>query len=156
MILKTILPIALAATLTTAVSADPWSDDFTKEFKPEVATYLSKWYEDNYSNYSYTYRKFCFCPDSGKSFTVDVRDNEVKKVTYTDTNESVPESYMRTFDTIDGLFAYLVKANKSAHKINVQFNERFGNPSSVYIDHDPRIADEETAYSIDQIYVMLP
>ncbi|WP_163834176.1 DUF6174 domain-containing protein [Spartinivicinus ruber] len=156
MILKKILPITLAATLSTTVSADPWSEDFTKDFKPEVATYLAKWYKDNYSNYTYIYRYFCFCAESGKSFTVDVRDNEVKKVTYTDTNQEVPESHMSMFDTIDGLFADLVKANKSAHKINVQFNKRFGNPSSVYIDYDPRIADEETAYSIDQIFVMLP
>lgn len=156
---KKLLPIALTTLLASAASADtidPWGSDFTKDFKPEVATYLAKWYENNYSDYSYLYRYFCFCAESGKSFTVDVRDNKVKKVSYTENNQEVPESYLSMFDTIDGLFVDLVKANKNAHKINVQFDNRHGNPTNVYIDHDPRIADEETGYVIDRIFPILP
>ncbi|MDE1464678.1 DUF6174 domain-containing protein [Spartinivicinus poritis] len=159
MALKKMLALALTTALSASVSAnstDPWSEDFTKDFKPEVATYLARWYKNNYNDYTYIYRYFCFCAEAGKSFTVDVRDNKVKKVTYTDTNQEVPESFMSMFSTIDGLFVDLVKANKNAHKINVQFNKRHGNPTNVYIDQDPRIADEETAYVIDRIFPILP
>jgi hypothetical protein len=105
-------------------------------------------------NYSYTLRIGCFCIDRGVPVTVTVRDGKVVDAVYVHKGvghaAGAPAArFMRVTinDIIDA-------ANTThAYQVKVRWPDGQDYPTSVWVDKDANMADEEIGYSIHHVTV---
>lgn len=131
----------------TEPSAPPTTQPTTQ---PTVGTYPSYGPTD----YTYTLRVTCFCPDAGVPIRVQVAGGEVTSAVYArdgrghDRGDPADEFRRLTInDVIDA-------ANDTdAHSVEVEWPAAQGHPDSVYVDQDDHMIDEEVGYAISDVVV---
>ena len=96
-------------------------------------------------SYSYTVRVDCECPrDVTRPVTVWVDRGSVEYLLYEDDGRPVPFSYSNSFPSVEQLFDAIQDGiDRRADYIDVEYDPTYGYPTSVYIDYDRRVADEE-------------
>lgn len=116
--------------------------------EPTVGTYPSYEPED----YSYTLGVSCFCADAGAPIRVTVVDGEVTNAIYTGDGRGTKEGdraddfrWITINDVIDA-------ANDTeAASVKVKWPDGQDYPSSVYVDQDELMVDEEVGYEITDV-----
>lgn len=108
----------------------------------------ARWDASGPSAYSMTYGRLCFCPTEVTGpFAVRVVGDRVVEVTL----DGTPVVYDRAM-TVDALFERLASAYaRDAHRVDVTYDSALGFPSSIFIDYDERIADEEMGYTVTDL-----
>ena len=96
-------------------------------------------------SYTYTVRVSCECPtDVTRPVTVWVDRGSVEYLLYEDDGRPVPFSYSNSFPSVEQLFDAIQDGiDRQADLIDVEYDPTYGYPTSVYIDYDRRVADEE-------------
>ena len=96
-------------------------------------------------SYSYTVRVSCECPsDVTRPVVVWVDRGFVEYLFYEDDGRPVPFSYADSFPSVEQLFDAIQDGiDRGADYIDVRYDFTYGYPTSVYIDYDRRVADEE-------------
>lgn len=70
---------------------------------------------------------------------------------FADDGQAVPDGYPFANQSINDVFNIIEEAiNNGAHEVNVTYDEQFGYPTSVSIDYNELIADEELFLNISQ------
>lgn len=117
----------------------------------------ARWQKYSINHYIYTLQRSCFCPpESRKPMRIRVNKGQIKQVMLVPENINKPANYNGAL-SVDGLFALIEKAVKNkAANISVKYDARFGYPVEVAIDHDARIADEETYYKASGLRTLRP
>jgi hypothetical protein len=111
----------------------------------------ARWERSGVQAYDYVIAWNCFCIFGGTPMTVQVREGQVTAVEAVNTlappvHEEAPRH------TVDGLFAVLAEAYAGdAARVDVEYDEAWGYPASVFIDYHERMADEETGWSISEL-----
>jgi len=126
-------------------STSPIDDDFSSIVSPR-----ERWKAYQLSNYKIneSWACECFPPTGCDAFIInnsvtDV-DYKLSKDSYYGRSEEEIYNYTkRTAVTVDEAFGLIEKYKTSAHKIEVEYNPRFGYPTKIFIDIDSLIADEE-------------
>lgn len=110
-----------------------------------LAENRTKWNELGAANYQFNFARSCFClRDYTREAVVQVANGAIVAATYADDGVAVAADLNDRYDTIDEIFALLAAAVAAgAVQIDVEFDPVLGYPTSLYIDHDRRIADEE-------------
>ena len=73
---------------------------------------------------------------------------------FADTGRAVPEGYDQANASIDSLFAVIQNAiDSQADKITVEYDPTTGHPTSILIDHEQMIADEELSLDISNLVI---
>lgn len=101
-----------------------------------------RWIGAGIASYQYSYRRTCFCtPAATAPVRITVRGGRVAAVVLADSGEPVPPT---GYPTIDELFLTLQQAlDSGAYEIRATYDVARGYPTSLYIDRDPGVADEE-------------
>jgi hypothetical protein len=96
-------------------------------------------------SYTYTVRVDCECPtDVTRPVTVWVDRGSIEYLLYEDDGRPVPFSYSNSFPSVEQLFDAIQDGiDRQADFIDIEYDPTYGYPTSVYIDYDRRIADEE-------------
>jgi hypothetical protein len=96
-------------------------------------------------SYSYTVRVSCDCPSEiTRPVVVWVDRGSIEYQFYEDDGRPVPLSISNSFPSVEQLFdAVQDGIDRRADIIDVQYDFTYGYPTSVYIDYDRRVADEE-------------
>ena len=96
-------------------------------------------------SYSYVVRVDCQCPtDVTRPVTVWVDRGTIEYLLYEDDGRPVPLSYSNSFLSAEQLFDAIQDGiDRRADLIDVEYDPTYGYPTSVYIDYDRRVADEE-------------
>ena len=108
-----------------------------------------RWERSGVAGYGYTGAWVCFCPEEYRAATqVTVSDGKVTGVASADPGiDTIPMP--ERFVPIEGLFALIQDAiTNNAARVEVSYDETYGYPTSLFIDHDERMADEETSFAI--------
>ena len=109
----------------------------------------NKWEALGVDSYSCTFQISCFCiREATLPKRVQVINGKVVKV------DGAPydDEEHWGIQTIDQLFDMIAQAVKDkVHSLDVQYNLVKGYPSSVYIDRDEMIADEEMGYDVSDL-----
>jgi hypothetical protein len=112
----------------------------------DLSANQSKWDKQNISNYEFTLRVSCFCPQ-------EVEGPHVIKVV-ADTIASVNDqpydpSKMGLLMTIDELFTYVGKSiDRQPYQKSITYNSLYGFPEYVFFDFEKTMVDEEIGYQI--------
>lgn len=117
---------------------------------PTVGTYPDFAPDD----YAYTLAVTCFCADMGAPVRITVVDGAVTDATYTKDGRGVrrgtqaPDYRRLTIDDV------IEAANDTgAARVDVEWPEGQDHPTSVYVDTDERMADEEIGYALSDVVV---
>lgn len=116
------------------------------QISAQLQSAKNKWQEVRPANYQYTYQRTCFCPvEYTRPISVTVRGDQVSKVFPMPGDPPLPANRRNDGKTIEQLFATIEKAIVSnASSIKTTFDSQYGYPTQITIDHDFRMADEET------------
>ena len=107
--------------------------------------HLAQWQKADIHNYSYVFQRSCFCMrDYTKAVLITVDNDVVVDAKFADSKGNLPDQLKINRQPISYLFDKIQDAiDRKAHSINVKYNEQFGYPTSISIDYDQQIADEE-------------
>ena len=96
-------------------------------------------------SYSYVVRVVCECPiEVTRPVTVWVDRGSIEYLLYEDDGRPVPFSYSDSFPSVEQLFDAIQDGiDRRADVIDVEYDPTYGYPTSVYIDYDRRMANEE-------------
>ena len=119
------------------------------ERSPELDAARERWMAAGLDAYAFTLRRSCFCPspDYTGPFEVTVRGGAIDTVRL-DGATVDDERGM----TVDDLFDLLEDAyERGAVRVDADFDAELGYPTSLYVDYDQRIADEEIGYFVSEL-----
>ena len=155
---STVLRITLLAALVAPLAGCPAPQgtlpDDQAQGGPVDAAYLpddftgarALWIAAGVDDYAMTLQRSCFCPvpDYTGPFAVAVEEGELASVMLEGAAVDVERGM-----TVEALFDLVSDAYaRDAVRIDVEYDAEYGFPSSVSIDYDERIADEETGYTV--------
>ena len=112
--------------------------------------YQDRWERSGITDYDYTGAWSCFCPQEYLAeVAVTVRGGVVTSVEFAGEEFTVAPPLPERFVPVEELFALLQDAvTRSAARIEVSYDERYGYPTELFIDYDEGMADEETRFVI--------
>jgi hypothetical protein len=122
------------------------------EWKSDLDQGQSTWEAIGVVTYTYVYQRSSQSEDSSLPMTVEVVDNMVVNVIPSISGEPEEATERQgsddTIPTIDGLFEEIQDAiDSNAFRVVVQYDEQLGYPTSIFIDYDEFLADEELSIS---------
>jgi hypothetical protein len=110
----------------------------------------SQWQSQGLDNYQFQFQWACFCPaEYREPVWVTVEEGEITSIQAVDQNleSGLPEN--DEYLTINELFEFIRDGvEKDAYEINVTYDDALGFPTSVQIDYDVAIEDEEHGFNI--------
>jgi hypothetical protein len=106
------------------------------------------WVEADLDDYRMTLLRSCFCPEDYRGpFEVAIEDGTVAEVTFQD--QDLPTDRALTvealFDLLDDAYA------QDAARVDVSYHPTLGYPTSLYVDYDTQVADEEIGYTVERL-----
>lgn len=120
-----------------------------------------KWAAANVRGYTFTYERQCFCTAETRGpFVVTVTNGQVASVRrlaggmtsdgqpMAGPEDTRPENRLR----IEDFFALLTGAHRDgAAEVRAVYDARLGFPTSIWIDRDRQMADEEVGYQLSDL-----
>ena len=156
----TLTPVPPVATPTptptaTPTPAPPTATPTVSAHDSVQATLLQRqnqWESSGIVDYDYVGAWSCFCPEAYRAATqVTVRSGKVTGVGSADPDiDTIPMP--ERFLSVEELFALVQDAiTENAARIEVSYDETYGYPVELFIDHDERMADEETSFGVTSL-----
>lgn len=103
------------------------------------------WKNQHIPSYEYRFERTCRC-DSGlmRPVIVTVRDSSLAGVVYADSGTAVPDSTLRSYFTVEGLFSQAqIAINVLADSLGVEYDPTYHYPTRIVIDQDVRQQGDE-------------
>jgi len=103
----------------------------------------SKWSSHSLENYDFVSEQICFCsPNIVAPKLIRVRGGAVESVTILETGECYDGEMW--YETVDEVLDEIQRAiSSSAHEVRVSYDNIYGFPTSVSIDYEKQISDDE-------------
>ena len=155
------LRFAAALLLLAPLSGCPAPDEVTLDeelpllsgepapVSPELEQARQRWQAAGLSDYQMTLRRMCFCPspDYTGPFEVTVRDGDVSRVRLSGARVDAERGV-----SVEALFALIDDAyERGAVEVALSFHPELGYPTSIGIDYDRQMADEEIGYRVSDL-----
>ena len=124
----------------------------TVEPLDDATTNLNLWNEKKVVNYSFSFKRVCFCPlEYVGPHQVVVQNGKI--VTVNGAPYNAAERY-GTIPTIPELLQ-IIKANvdKNPYQKTLNFNSTYGYPTNVFFDFSQQMADDEIGYEVTNFKV---
>jgi hypothetical protein len=113
----------------------------------DATTNLNLWNEKKIENYSFSFKRVCFCPlEYVGPHQIVVKNGKISTVNGAPYNKAERYGVMYTIPEL----LQVIKENidKKPVKQTLNFNPTYGYPTSVFFDFSEMIADEEIGYEI--------
>ena len=139
----------------SASQPDPRMKQIANKLKQQMNQWKIMQQTMRVSGYTYTLQYSGFIAPAGATpINITVANGKVVSAITEDLNatgntDAIPTAMINATDralTVDQLFSKIQDAiNAKSAKINVKYNSKWGFPTSIFVDTDTRIADEEIA-----------
>jgi hypothetical protein len=143
---STLSKILLAVLLLCVVTSPGCKKNESSPETKSLSDAKALWETSNISNYSFKSKMNCFCVDVSK-YEITVTNKIITSVK----NEQGQNIQFanKNLKTIDELFEYLQNSlEKNPYKATIIYDQTLGFPTSIYIDFDQQMIDEEIGYTI--------
>ena len=142
--------LMLALILTVACdSNDLHFDDYAR-----LSDAQKRWNAANLDTYQINQRIGCFCPPP-RQFSLHVEADSILNVNILDPELilwDISEEELKDWVyTVDDVFALISENIDSAFQLDVEYDSTYGYPTSLYLDKDQYIADEELSLEMDNL-----
>lgn len=116
-----------------------------------AAVARKRWISQAPSSYSFIMGLECFCVET-REMRVTVVNGVVVSVRPLDTDEELAGPARASFRPIVDLFSVVLDAiSRLAYSIRAEYDPALGFPSSVFIDYERNIADEEYGFRVRDV-----
>ncbi|CAK8723146.1 Lipoprotein [Candidatus Electrothrix laxa] len=151
--MKIIQLVVLAAIVSIFGCTHPMSPPSTgNPDQDALNSHRTLWKNANLSNYTYTYKRMCFCPPE-EDITVTVQYGNVNAASYYPSNNPVLPERLDDLSTVEELFQLIQKAITSeVAQLDVTYNADLGYPEHIFIDVDKQMADEEMTHLVSNLH----
>ena len=93
-----------------------------------------KWEKGDVQDYSYQFRRSCFCPqDITRPVDITVQNGKVSDAQFADSKAEPPEQNQQS---VNGLFAIIQDAIDKGRQVEVKYDDKTGMPTKITIDRD--------------------
>jgi hypothetical protein len=113
-----------------------------------LAERQAQWQSKNVDDYTFTISRQCFCPFT-EPLVVTVVDGVATAITKAG-QPAAEQDAVGLPTTVPALFA-VVATNASAAKLSVEWDVTFGFPTSIQVDADLQVVDEEFGFQITNL-----
>ena len=138
----------------TPTDSVPMAAGDPAERDPALDAARQRWEAADLGAYRLTLRRVCFCPspDYTGPFEVTVAGAEVQSVRLNGAAVDAERgmSVEALFDLIDQAY------ERGAASVTVAYDPDLGYPTSIGIDYDVRMADEEIGYRVSEVRALAP
>ena len=115
-----------------------------------------RYYSGADPNYDMEFERICFCPEEYRGpFKIRVRLGVIESATYLSDSvagSTVDPDILKNLLTVDGVFNEVQAAlDRGYADLRVTYDETGGYPTSVYIDTDTMIADDEMTFVVRNV-----
>ncbi len=137
---------AIALVLLGACSSITFSSDRLDAIQQELTRRYQEWKALRIAAYDYRFVRFCLCDSSlTRPVRVGVVDSAVARVTYDD-GSAAPDSLLRSFFTVEGLFQQVQAAiNLRVDSLVVEYDPALHYPTKIVVDQDRLVPNDELA-----------
>jgi hypothetical protein len=98
-----------------------------------------KWEKNDIQDYSYQFRRSCFCPQEiTRPVDITVQNGKVSDAQFADAKGKPPEQNQQS---INGLFTIIQDAIDRGRQVEVEYNAKTGMPTKIVIDRDQMPVD---------------
>lgn len=146
----------LSFSLSACTTANTDVKNPTSSIQKTLNTHLKQWNKLGIKRYSYELQRSCYCPQEYlKPVIIHVKDNVLSDARFKDNHKQLPKELKGNRKTIPMLFETIQKAiDKKAHSIKVEYNEQYGYPTSITVDFNKQIVDEELYFSAKDLKLL--
>jgi hypothetical protein len=138
----------ILATLLLSLFAGACGDEGTTGYD-ELLRNRALWESKNINSYEYRFQWICFClAERTMPVRVTVERNRITRVTAMEENRDLDRRQFSEYHTIDGLFDLIADAYQRAEDVRIEYDPTYGYPTSVYIDYQKGVADEELGFTV--------
>ncbi|HWP36282.1 MAG TPA: DUF6174 domain-containing protein [Gemmatimonadales bacterium] len=136
--------ILLMATLSACESVTFTSTRW-EAVQKELNRRYELWRAARPANYQYKFDRVCECrEDLLREVIVEVRDTTVVAATYTDSSTAVPDSSLKYYFSVEGLFTQIqIAINSLADSLYVEYDPTLHYPRVIVGDLNIFLADDE-------------
>ena len=122
-----------------------------QEVRETLEDNKQKWLEAGLTHYRYTLERSCFCTEEARRPVDNTFDNgELTSVFHDGSKGEVPDSNQLN---VKDMFKLIDEAlSRGADDIQVEYDSRLGYPTSIYIDYDQGLADEELSLTVRNLH----
>lgn len=134
----------------SATASDAVADNSSRKAPENLSQAQALWEASNISTYQVTVTQTCFCPpDLRQPLKVSVADGEIVDLEGLEQSVNHSEKLDTSRLTVDGLFRFIEQsAEREPHKLEVEYDARFGFPRRIDYDGHEMIADDEFQYEL--------
>lgn len=113
------------------------------------------WKQQQPQHYAYQLQPSCFCPpEYTQPIAIRVFKGKIQQADLVTSKKPLPPERKAEAKTIEALFKLIREAiNRPAASVKVTYDAQYGFPSSISIDLDQMMADEEMYYSVKEFKV---
>ena len=114
------------------------------------------WHKHKIESYSIIFQRDCFCP---RNLTLPARveveqsvDVQITRASYLDSGKPVPQEFLDSFLSIEGVFEAIEEAIKAkAEVIKVTYHPKYGYPMETSINPEINTSDDELHLTISEL-----
>lgn len=141
-------PSALSAVQAAANSPQTPPKDLQALAALEAAEAL--WKQKRPAHYAYQLQPSCFCPpEYTQPIAIRVFQGKIQQADLVTASKPLPPERKGDAKTIEELFKLIREAiNRPAASVKITYDPQYGFPSTISIDLDQMIADEELYYTV--------
>jgi hypothetical protein len=116
----------------------------------------ARWQQQGAPSYSYQLRYGCFCPPAVTSpVTITVVNGVTTSIVWADSGGAAPPGNFAGLQTGEQLFARIdTTIGRRPHELTVHYDPARGFPTSIVVDHDQAMADEEWTVAVSAFQVL--
>jgi len=113
----------------------------------------ARWNKRGLTTYRVTSIRSCVCdPDTLRPMQIEVVSGQIVGAVFADDQQPVDDSIRRFLWTVDKAFDVIQSAlDDGADQLDVRFDPVLGYPTSMFIDYERRIADEELRLRLEDL-----
>jgi hypothetical protein len=143
-------------TVSQDMAGGEWSRPKYAALKAALARNRARWQALEAENYRFEFQRLCFCPpEYTRPALLKVESGAITSAEYADDGKAVSQQVQEHYRTVEGLFEEIEKAiAQKAAQIEVRYDAQSGMPTSIYIDQDQLIADEEQHFVAGRLEVL--
>ncbi|MCI5124729.1 MAG: hypothetical protein D3925_09690 [Candidatus Electrothrix sp. AR5] len=118
----------------------------------ELNKNMELWRHSNISNYTYTYKKNCFCPPE-EAILITVSNGQVTAASYSPSGTSLPPEKLNSLMTIDKLFQVIQGAiTQQYDRLEVTYNATLGYPENIMTNPNEQATDLGRSYTVSNLH----
>jgi len=119
----------------------------------------AKWESQHITHYRYKLQIECFCNfHYFMPITIEVQDGQISSIVDAKgiilETRGIGDGRFDEVGTVDKLFDLIHEGVKNAYSIKPHFDEKFGFPTTIFIDWNQHTIDDERAYMVSDFEVL--